>query len=550
MANSKKKSTTSKKGSAPKKKKIKLTAPIIILIAIIVIVLVAVFGISYVNTSKSLKNTTCTTVECSALGNKAQAKVKVSKDCDEYDVSFRDLDGHDNFALEGSKLFNQDVSCEMTLSYDKEYNVVVYLKSAVLGILEIQEERAIGNFRTGINENKTETGVVYDDFQIHFLELGNEYAGDSTYIKVGDVDILIDAGSRGSSASTIVDYVKKYCTDGKLEYVIATHSHQDHIAGFAGTSKSGAKNYKDESVGKTGVLYYFDVGTIIDFAYAEATPTGQSKQTLDNKIQVSSNFGSSTEYGKYLAAREYAISKGASYYTAKECFNNTGDARSTYELAPGISMNILYNYYYSNTSNDVNNYSVCTMFTYNKDSNSHNFLLTGDLELEGETKLAEYYNGSTPEKTLPHVDLFKGGHHGSKTSSNEVLLSKITPDICCICCCAGYNEYTVNYDNIFPTQEFINRIAKYTELVYVTSMYDEVSKEFKSMNGNIIISCDGTSIGRQASNNLTILKDTEWFNGFVYLDSSGNCATNVNKDFYTEETAGAVKRVRRTWPTA
>ena len=35
-------------------------------------------------------------------------------------------------------------------------------------------------------------GVKYDGFQMHFLELGNKYTGDSTYIKAGDVDILID----------------------------------------------------------------------------------------------------------------------------------------------------------------------------------------------------------------------------------------------------------------------------------------------------------------------------------------------------------------------
>ena len=67
-----------------------------------------------------------------------------------------------------------------------------------------------------------------------FLELGNYYAGDSVYIKAGEVDILIDAGSRASSSTTIHNYIKEYCTDRKLEYVIATHAHQDHIAGFVG----------------------------------------------------------------------------------------------------------------------------------------------------------------------------------------------------------------------------------------------------------------------------------------------------------------------------
>ena len=128
--------------------------------------------------------------------------------------------------------------------------------------------------------------IIYDNFQIHFMELGNEFAGDSTYIKAGDVDILIDAGSRGNSAPTLNEYIKKYCTDGKLEYVIATHNHQDHIAAFAGNSDSKAKNFKGEKVGKTGVLYYYEVGTIIDFTYAGVSENNKTV-TYENKTQVS-----------------------------------------------------------------------------------------------------------------------------------------------------------------------------------------------------------------------------------------------------------------------
>lgn len=77
------------------------------------------------------------------------------------------------------------------------------------------------------------------------LELGNKYTGDCTLIKVGDTEILVDAGSRQSSAKTITEYVSRYCTDGVLEYVIATHADQDHIAGFVGTS--AVKGYSKRS---------------------------------------------------------------------------------------------------------------------------------------------------------------------------------------------------------------------------------------------------------------------------------------------------------------
>ena len=75
--------------------------------------------------------------------------------------------------------------------------------------------------------------LVEGELQIHFLELGNKYTGDCTYIKAGETDILIDAGSKTSSIPTISEYLNQYVTDGKLEYVIVTHAHEDHYAGFS-----------------------------------------------------------------------------------------------------------------------------------------------------------------------------------------------------------------------------------------------------------------------------------------------------------------------------
>ena len=65
--------------------------------------------------------------------------------------------------------------------------------------------------------DNSSSDIVTDELSIHFLMLGNKYSGDCTLIKAGDTEILIDAGSRQSSASTIVEYVNNYCTDGILE---------------------------------------------------------------------------------------------------------------------------------------------------------------------------------------------------------------------------------------------------------------------------------------------------------------------------------------------
>ena len=373
---------------------------------------------------------------------------------------------------------------------------------------------------TSINKNE---GVVYDDFQIHFMTLGNDKAGDSIYIKAGNTDIVIDAGSRQQSTITTKEYMNQYINDNKIEYVILTHKDKDHIEGFTDTANN------------KGILSSYKIDTIIENRYTTKT---------------------TATYKKYLTLRDSLIESGTKLNYADDCYNNTNDAKRDYQLSDKVTMSIIYNYYYFNTSSDENNYSVCTMFTYNDNNEKHHFFFTGDLEKEGEEKMALYYDGSTEEKTLPEVDLFKAGHHGSKTSSNDCLLSIIKPKMCVITCCCGTNEYTAITDNQFPTQDFISRISKYTDNVYATTVCESFtiktalqavdsngetkvdkngkpvsdtsgievgenyidSNGYKDLNGNIIVSCSSSGIGLAASKNLIKLKDSEWFNQIITID--------------------------------
>lgn len=309
--------------------------------------------------------------------------------------------------------------------------------------------------------------IESDELTINFLELGNWYTGDCTFIKAGDTDILIDAGSRTGSIETISKFIDGYCTDGILEYVIVTHAHQDHYAGFAGTASIPS------------IFDRYECEVVIDFAL--------------------SNNQSSSMYKKYQTNLAKEVESGAVHYTAAQCIESGND---TFSLADGIDLTILDSYYYYNKSSDENNYSVCCMITQGE----HNFLFTGDLEKEGEEHLVQMND-------LPEVDVFKGGHHGSKTSSNDCLLSVIRPDVVCVCCCCGSDEYTDVNDNQFPTQAFIDRVSKYTDRVYVTTLStDNDSKTYTSMNGNITVhSKRGTQITLSFSGNDIKLKDTSWF---------------------------------------
>ena len=74
------------------------------------------------------------------------------------------------------------------------------------------------------------------------------------------------------------------------------------------------------------------------------------------------------------------------------------------------------------------------------------FLLTGDLDLNGEKQLIS--NNLVSE----HIDVFKLGHHGSKTANSAELLNVITPKLAIVS--AGINN---RYGH--PNQEVIQRLS-------------------------------------------------------------------------------------------
>lgn len=344
---------------------------------------------------------------------------------------------------------------------------------------------------SGISEGEL-TEITSADLSIHFLELGNKYAGDSILIKCGDTEVLIDAGSRASSITTLKSYIDEYCTDGVLEYVIATHSDQDHIEGFCGSSSSSTV---------TGIFSIYEIQTLI-------------------RYDVRSN--SSKLATKFETAVESLAEDGTTVYTASQCYDQTDGAQRQYYLDENqtISINILYNYYYYNQSSDNNNHSVVTLLTQETEDGNLNYLFTGDLEAEGEEKLVEYYSDvpsdyQTDNNVLPKVQLYKAGHHGSKTSSSAALLEVIQPEYVAVCCCAGSPEYTTNNENTFPTQVMIDNVSKYTDKIYVTSLaviedFENKKYDYTSMNGNIVFYYN-EGLKLYCSNNTTILKDTEWF---------------------------------------
>ena len=331
---------------------------------------------------------------------------------------------------------------------------------------------------------------TYSPISFHFLDLNIQYTGDCTYIKAGDNDILIDAGARKASGEVICDYLDQYVEDGKLEYVIATHAHQDHIAGFVGNSDSSKPK------GRTGVFYNYEVETLIDFPLSDAT---------------------TAIYSDYLEAVSMLVEEGTTHYTALDCVKEQNGAQRIYSLGEGVSMEVLYNFFYDHTRNDFraeypgvsgsfseeNDYSVSLLFRQGEKA----MLFTGDSEAWSEHSLVA-------ENDLPeNVVLYKGGHHGSYTATGEELLAATSPDAIVFECTAGNSEFASDPNHSFPAQETIDRIAPYTDRVYVTQVGSWEDRTYHApLNGTVIASYD--SMGNENfafSNSSEKLKDTSWF---------------------------------------
>lgn len=88
-------------------------------------------------------------------------------------------------------------------------------------------------FTTDNNDNSNDiaesTEGMINPISVHFIDVGQ---GDSTLIQTATQNILIDAGE-DSAEKDVINYLNKFNIT-KLDYVVATHPHSDHIGGLDG----------------------------------------------------------------------------------------------------------------------------------------------------------------------------------------------------------------------------------------------------------------------------------------------------------------------------
>lgn len=211
---------------------------------------------------------------------------------------------------------------------------------------------------SGKTKQKPSTGTVAGKTIVHFINVGQ---GDSILIQAPGKIVLIDGGSK-SQGSTVVNYLKKLGIT-TIDYVIATHPHEDHIGGLI------------------DVLKNFTVREVIDTGVPHTTKTFEEYLTLIDQKDI--NF---TE----------------------------GRAGQKYDLGGGSELRILHPT--SPSANNLNNASVVTRLTFGSTS----FLFAGDAESASETEILS--RGGTLASTV-----LKVGHHGSSTSTTQNFLNAIKP---------------------------------------------------------------------------------------------------------------------------
>lgn len=237
----------------------------------------------------------------------------------------------------------------------------IFLIFAVCAALIIVTASVFGDWRGvygffGLAENTAFASG--EGVSVHFIDVGQ---GDCALILTPSKSVLIDSGELGY-ASAVFNYLIAQNVK-KLDYIIATHPHSDHIGSMS------------------EVINYFGARLVI------------LPEIPDELV---------TTTGAYLRLLESIYDNSAEAVYARRGMK--------FDLGSGAEMEIIAPL---NDYEKINDYSVVVKFTHAGNS----FLFTGDIENSAESDIAD--NGGVS------ADVLFVAHHGSNSSSTSKFLNAV-----------------------------------------------------------------------------------------------------------------------------
>ena len=333
-------------------------------------------------------------------------------------LNFKYESSNTNVIGNDGKYYPVNVDTEVTITVHLFYSSIEYSKLD-FKFLAVPKKSGTGDL--GSQTNMLYKGrKAINDVNIYFIEMHKEY-GVSVYVQAGDFDMLLDAGSP-EDGGYVNDFLRRHISDGRLELVVASHPHSDHMGGM-NTALSTIKN----------ITYAVDYGCIRDYSAV------------------------STTRARFKQADKYS--------PVIDCVNNRNGARKVLYITNDMYVTFLNTGYYEEEDKDIssydghetNNTSVALMLTYK----NQNFFIAGDLENEAQSSMLNREN-------ISKLDVLTSSHHGSSNANGTPLLSKTRPNVSVISTALieRGSKTSQALDQIHPIGSALKNLIYYSNKVY------------------------------------------------------------------------------------
>ena len=333
-------------------------------------------------------------------------------------LSFKYESSNTNVIGNDGKYYSVNIDTEITLTVHLFYSSVEYSK---LDFTFLAVPKTSGTGDLGSQTNMLYKGrKEIDNVNIYFIEMHKQY-GVSVYVQAGDFDMLLDAGAP-EDGGYVNDFLRRHISDGRLELVVASHPHSDHMGGM-NTALSTIKN----------ITYAVDYGCIRDYSAVSSTRA---------------RFKQADKYSPVI-----------------DCVNNRNGARKVLYITNDMYVTFLNTGYYEEEDKDIssydghgtNNTSVALLLTYK----NQNFFFAGDLENEAQSSLLSREN-------IFKVDVLTSSHHGSSNANGTPLLSKMKPTVSVISTALVNrgSKTSQALDQTHPIGSALKNLLSYSNKVY------------------------------------------------------------------------------------